>query len=217
MTFIVGKKGRHARGRWQLQPRRKAKDVSPKFRRCPAEVGGGGPAPWPPIIRAMSDIWPASGFRELQRDDHGWLVPTDAYLRLFLACRSSRWSRSRATPSGACTPRCSPRRRGRSRRSSCSPSPTPMRATTTAHFLRFRDALLAAGTLEAWYLAVFRAARSTCRRSSSTGSPKRSSATSSTASMTRCCCAPPSCSFGRSGSPCWTAACSPPTARPPTA
>jgi hypothetical protein len=31
-----------------------------------------------------------------------------------------------------------------------------MRATTTAHFLRFRDALLAAGTLEAWYLAVFR-------------------------------------------------------------
>ena len=32
-----------------------------------------------------------------------------------------------------------------------------MRATTTRHFLRFRDALLAAGTLEAWYLAVFRA------------------------------------------------------------
>jgi hypothetical protein len=30
MTFIVGKKGRHARGRWQLQPRRKAKDVSPE-------------------------------------------------------------------------------------------------------------------------------------------------------------------------------------------
>ena len=106
----------------------------------------------------MRDIWPASGFRELQRDDHGWLVPTDAYLRSFLAlpqlalveesCDAERQLHASllAAPTRAVDA-------ARAR----SASPMPMRATTTRTSSRFRDALLAAGTLEAWYLAVFRA------------------------------------------------------------
>jgi len=105
----------------------------------------------------MRDIWPASGFRELQRDDHGWLVPTDAYLRLFLAlpqlslveesCDAERQLHASLLAA--------PKR-----------TVTPLELLGLAdadardnygYFLRFRDALLAAGTLEAWYLAVFRA------------------------------------------------------------
>ena len=109
------------------------------------------------IIRAMRDLWPASGFRELQRDEHGWLVATDAYLRLFLAwpelalvaesCAAER--RLHAALSEA------PKRRV---------EPLELAALEDsdardnyAHYLRFRDALLAAGTLEGWYLGVFRA------------------------------------------------------------
>lgn len=107
----------------------------------------------------MRDIWPDSGFRELRRDDHGWLVPTDAYLRLFLAlpqlslveesCSAERQLHESlvAAPSRPV-------------------APPELLAHADAdardnyvHFLRFRDALLAAGTLEAWYLAVFRAGR----------------------------------------------------------
>ena len=111
----------------------------------------------PPIIRAMRDIWPASGFRELRRDDQGWLVPTDAYLRLFLAlpqlalveesCDAERRLHAslRATPSRPVAPL-----------ELLGLADADARDNYT-HFLRFRDALLAAGTLEAWYLALFRA------------------------------------------------------------
>jgi hypothetical protein len=105
----------------------------------------------------MRDVWPASGFRELQRDEHGWLVPTDAYLRLFLAlpelaivaesCAAER--RLHAALSEA------PQRRV---------EPLELAALEDtdardnyAHYLRFRDALLAASTLEGWYLGIFRA------------------------------------------------------------
>ncbi|MGZ5156954.1 MAG: DUF6352 family protein [Caldimonas sp.] len=105
----------------------------------------------------MRELWPASGFRELQRDAHGWLAPTDAYLRLFLAlpelaivaesCAAERRLRAalEATPARRV-------------------DPAELAALADAdardnyrHFLRFRDALLAAGSLEAWYLGVFRA------------------------------------------------------------
>ena len=32
----------------------------------------------------MQDFWPSSGFNQLQRNSRGWLLPTDDYLRLFL-------------------------------------------------------------------------------------------------------------------------------------
>lgn len=107
----------------------------------------------------MPDLWPASGFRELQREEHGWLVPTGAYLRLFLAlpelalvaesCSAERRLHAVLTDT--------PTRRV---------EPVELAALDDAdardnyaHFLRFRDSLLAAGTLEGWYLGVFRAGR----------------------------------------------------------
>lgn len=117
----------------------------------------GGPPAAEPIIADMRDIWPASGFRELERDAQGRLVPTDAYLRLFLALPQL------ALVEESCDAE---------RRLHASLQAAPMRPVPPlellaladadardnyGHFLRFRDALLAAGSLEAWYLALFRA------------------------------------------------------------
>lgn len=101
------------------------------------------------------NFWPSSGFDQLNRDARGWLLPTDAYLRLFLA-----------RPELALVPE------------SCAAETalheallaSPARAVTQGElgalqdadardnytmFLGFRDALLAAGTLEAYYLNLF--------------------------------------------------------------
>jgi len=105
----------------------------------------------------MRDIWPASGFRELQRDAQGWLVPTDPYLRRFLELPQL------APVEESCDAE---------RRLHESLCHAPMRPVPPlellgladadardnyTHFLRFRDALLAARSLEAWYLQLFRA------------------------------------------------------------
>ena len=107
----------------------------------------------------MQDFWPASGFIHLQPDRRGWLRPTDAYLRLFLAL-----------PELAVAPE------------SCMAEITlhdalvaqPSRAVATAElntlqdrdavsnyamFLAFRDAVLDAGSLEAYYLQLMRSGR----------------------------------------------------------
>ncbi|MEO8080270.1 MAG: DUF6352 family protein [Caldimonas sp.] len=104
----------------------------------------------------MPDLWPASGYRQLRRDDRGWLVATDDYLRLFLD-----------RPELAVVAESCPAERRLAAALRSQPSAT-VDATATAAivdddarenyrlFLRFRDALLAAGTLEAWYLDLFR-------------------------------------------------------------
>ena len=105
----------------------------------------------------MRDIWPGSGFRELRRDDRGWLVATDAYLRLFLAL-----------PQLALVDEsCSAERRLHEALLEAPSQPVaplalvaladPDARDNYAHYLRFRDGLLGAGTLEGWYLSVFRA------------------------------------------------------------
>lgn len=103
----------------------------------------------------MQNFWPSSGFDHLQRTERGWLQPTDDYLRLFLArpelapvpesCRAELALHADllAAPAKPVTP-------------------AELQALQDADaresyrlFLRFRDGLLAAGTLEAYYLSLF--------------------------------------------------------------
>ena len=103
------------------------------------------------------DFWPSSGFSQLQRNTRGWLIPSDGYLRLFLA-----------RPELALVEESCPAEIALHAALQAQPSrPVPaaeLNALADAdvrdnyrHFLNFRDALLAAGTLEAWYLATLRA------------------------------------------------------------
>ena len=107
----------------------------------------------------MQDFWPASGLRHLRANERGWLVPTDAYLRGFLA-------RPELAPEdGSC-------RAERALHAALVDQPSrPVAAgelralrdadvrENYAHFLAFRDALQGAGSLEAWYLALIRSGR----------------------------------------------------------
>ncbi|MEO5734254.1 MAG: DUF6352 family protein [Rubrivivax sp.] len=104
----------------------------------------------------MHDFWPDCGHARLARTEAGWLQPTDAWLRLWL-------TRPELAPvDESC-------RAERQLHRSLLQSPSrPVPATELAalqdadarenwrHFLRFRDGLLAAGTLEAWTLQLFR-------------------------------------------------------------
>jgi hypothetical protein len=105
----------------------------------------------------MQDFWPSSGFSRLQRNPRGWLLPTDDYLRLFLA-----------RPELALVPESCPAERVLHAALQAAPaqpvSEQQLRALqdddvreSYGLFLRFRDGLLDAGTLEAYYLGLFRA------------------------------------------------------------
>ncbi len=103
----------------------------------------------------MQNFWPSSGLAQLQRNPRGWLQPTNDYFRLFLArpelapvpesCLAERALHAAllAAPSRPVTPaELRAMKDGDARES-------------YALFLRFRDGLLAAGTLEAYYLGLF--------------------------------------------------------------
>jgi hypothetical protein len=104
----------------------------------------------------MQNFWPSSGFSQLQRNTRGWLVPTDDYLRLFLerpelallpeSCVAEQVLHAalRAQPSRPVTEAELQTLQDNDARESY------------GLFLRFRDGLLQAGTLEAWYLGLFR-------------------------------------------------------------
>jgi hypothetical protein len=104
----------------------------------------------------MQDFWPSCGYRQLVRDERNWLQPTDDYLRGFLArpelalvpesCDAERALHAAlaATPSHPVAPAELARLQDSDARESYT------------LFLRFRDALLAAGTLENYYLGLFR-------------------------------------------------------------
>ena len=118
----------------------------------------------------MQDFWPSSGFSQLQRNARGWLVPTDGYLRLFLA-----------RPELALLPESCPAEIAlhealmesphqviaTSAKASATAAPGAMPVTLAAvtdadvranyvHYLNFRDGLLAASTLENYYLKTIR-------------------------------------------------------------
>jgi len=107
------------------------------------------------------DLWPACGYALLERQQQGWLVPTPAWLAAWLdrpelallpeSCRAEAALHEalRREPLRAVPPR-------------------ELQALADAdaranygHFLALRDALLAAGTLEAWLLALWRGGRIT--------------------------------------------------------
>ncbi|MDB5931483.1 MAG: hypothetical protein JWR60_3190 [Polaromonas sp.] len=104
----------------------------------------------------MQDFWPSSGFSPRQRNPRGWLLPTDDYLRLLLA-----------RPELALLPEsCAAERELHASLQAAPSRPVPADELSALQdedaresyslFLRFRDGLLAAGTLEACYLALFR-------------------------------------------------------------
>ena len=109
----------------------------------------------------MHDFWPASGYAALEPTPRGWLRPTDAYLRSFLAL-----------PELALVDESCPAETALHASLLDAParpvSTTELDAlqdanarTNHAMFLAFRDALLGAGTLEAYYLALMRGGRVT--------------------------------------------------------
>lgn len=103
----------------------------------------------------MLNFWPSSGFGQLQRNDRGWLLPTDDYLRLFLGRPEL------ALVAESCAAE-------RALHASLQAAPHRPVAESELQalqdedvrdsyrlFLRFRDGLLAAGTLEGYYLGLF--------------------------------------------------------------
>jgi hypothetical protein len=105
----------------------------------------------------VQDFWPSSGFALLEPTPRGWLRPTDAYLRLWLGLPEL------AVVAESCAAE-------RALHDALDASPSrPVAAAELASladadvrsnyamFLAFRDALLNAGTLEAYYLGLFRA------------------------------------------------------------
>lgn len=104
----------------------------------------------------MIDFWPSCGFDQLARNSRGWLIPTDTYLRLFLA-----------RPELSLVPESCAAETALHEALCVSPSrPIPLVELDALQdadardnymmFLGFRDALLAAGTLESYYLNLFR-------------------------------------------------------------
>jgi hypothetical protein len=104
----------------------------------------------------MQDFWQTSGYRTLQRNDHGWLRVTPEYLRLIL----SRPELAPIAESGVSE-----------RALHASLQEDPRRAVSGAelaqiehvdtrenyvHFLTFRNGLVDAVTLERYYLQLFR-------------------------------------------------------------
>ena len=104
----------------------------------------------------LHDFWPRSGYAHLQQNARGWLVPTQAYVRTFLA-----------RPELALVPESCGAEVALHEGLQAAPL-KPVAAAELADlqdddarenytvFLRFRDGLLAAGTLEAYYLQLMR-------------------------------------------------------------
>nr|MBP8087735.1 hypothetical protein [Polaromonas sp.] len=104
----------------------------------------------------MQNFWPSSGFDQLRRNARGWLEPTDDYLRLFLQ-----------RPELALLPESCPNEIKLHTALQAEPAravglvelaaikDADARESYTL-FVNFRNDLLAAGTLEACYLGLFR-------------------------------------------------------------
>ncbi len=105
----------------------------------------------------MTDFWPACGHTHLQRTAGGWLAPTDAYWRHILARPEL------ALVAESCPAEVALHQALQQAPASAVPAATlqavqdPDARANYQMFLRLRDGLVAAGTLEAYYCGLFRA------------------------------------------------------------
>lgn len=104
----------------------------------------------------MDDFWPSCGFSLLAVNARGWLTPTDGYLRLFLARPElALVDESCAAEIALHSALIEAPTRAVGQTELEAISDADVRANYSL-FLRFRDGLLKAGTLEAYYLQVLR-------------------------------------------------------------
>ena len=107
----------------------------------------------------MQDFWPSCGLRCLQLDENGWLVPTDDWWRLALARPQLALQADSCAAEAALHEALVDQPR---RIVSADELQALADADARANYrlwLRFRDGLHAAGTLQAWYLALMRSGR----------------------------------------------------------
>jgi hypothetical protein len=107
-------------------------------------------------MQPTHDFWPDSGFTLLRRDERGWLVPTQAYVRLLLARPELALVPESCEAEIALHARLQDQPLGSVPRQAVDAVQDVDARENYAVFLRFRDGLLAAGTLEAYYLQLMR-------------------------------------------------------------
>lgn len=104
----------------------------------------------------MHEFWPSSGFHLLRRDAHGWLQPTDAYWRMLLG-RPELVPLPESCPAEQALHAALVAQPLRPvAESELDALQDPDTRDNLALFLRWRDALQQAGSLEAFYLDMFR-------------------------------------------------------------
>ncbi len=103
-----------------------------------------------------NDFWPSSGFLQLQRNERGWLIPTDDYLRLYLQRPELALVEESCTAEIALHAVMVHNPRATITHAQLMSLEDTDVAANYRYFLAFRDGLLSAGTLEAWYLATIR-------------------------------------------------------------
>lgn len=116
----------------------------------------------PHLVFLMHDFWPDSGYLHLERTSAGWLRPTDAYLRHLVDTLGELALVEESDNAEIALHRAL--REAPSRAVGDAEIDALQDADARANyrmFLGFRDALLAAGTLEAYYLGVMRSGRIT--------------------------------------------------------
>ena len=113
-------------------------------------------APSPLIEAHPSDFWPSCGFTLLQRDERGWLVPTDAWLARFLARPELALVPESCAAETALHQALQQAPRARVEEARLKALADEDARANYRLFLGFRDRLLQAGTLEACYLQLLR-------------------------------------------------------------
>lgn len=102
------------------------------------------------------DFWPSCGFTLLQRDERGWLVPTDAWLARFLARPELALVPESCAAETALHQALQQAPRARVEEARLQALADEDARANYRLFLGFRDRLLQAGTLEACYLQLLR-------------------------------------------------------------